>query len=158
MSVSKILREVKKRVKKFMGKPVLNSRQERLVKNAMDTLDQTQVDAGNKNLRGATKRSAIISNQRMNRMIERIAEDKSKTQTDAVNAILQGTGIGFLIGLDTTLNNKKTTSKTKKTTTTTKTPPKPKPNPRRVSKPKPKPNPRIERANRSMLVKSRRNK
>ena len=156
MSVSKILREAKRKAKKFMGGSALNSGQKRKVNNAMETFDELMEDRGTK-IKGATKPSAVIGNKRMRRAIERIAENKSNTQTDAVNAILQGTGIGFLIGLDTTLNNKKTTSKTKKTTTT-KTPPKPKPNPRRVSKPKPKPNPRIERANRSMIVKPRRNK
>ena len=160
MSIGKINRLIKgatDKVKDAMGGSLLNSKQERAVKNAMDTLDQTQADAGNKNLRGATKPSAIISNQRMRRMIERITEDKTKTQQDAVNALLQGTGVGFLIGLDAKLNNKKPTSKTKKTTTTTtKIPPKPKPNPRKV--PKPKPNPRRQRANRSMIVKPRRKK
>ena len=146
-------RKLKKRVR---NKP-LNTAQQRNAENAMETFDDLMADR-NSGLPGASKPSALISNKRMNNAIQRIAEGKTQTQTDAVNALLQGAGVGFAVGADT-VGGIKITAKNKtkvpipRKKPTTKKPPLPRSKPNK--KPVPKANPRTKRANRSMIVTSR---
>ena len=103
-------------------------------KTLMETFDDLMADR-NSGLPGASKPSALISNKRMNNAIQRIAEGKTQTQTDAVNALLQGAGVGFLLGADT-VGGKKITAKNK-----TKVPiPRKKPTTKKPPLPRSKPN------------------
>ena len=150
-------RAAKGKLKKAVRNKPLTTAEQRNVNNAINTFDDLMADQ-NLNIKGATKPSALIGNQRMNRAINRIAEGKTQTQTDAVNALLQGAGVGFLLGADT-VGGKKITAKNKtkvpipRKKPTTKKPPLPRSKPNK--KPVPKANPRTKRANRSMIVTSR---
>ena len=77
-----------------------------------------------------------------------MASDKVKSQTDGVNALLQGLGVGFAVGYDST-RDKKPVKKTKtkapipKKKPSRKKPPMPKPKPSRKKTPVPKKKPSL---------------
>ena len=106
-----VIRMANRKLKKRVRNKPLNTTQQRNAENAMETFDDLMADR-NSGLPGASKPSALISNKRMNNAIQRIAEGKTQTQTDAVNALLQGAGVGFLLGADT-VGGKKITAKNK---------------------------------------------
>ena len=145
-----------RKLKKRVRNKLLTTAEQRNVNNAMETFDDLMADR-NSGLPGASKPSALISNKRMNNAIQRIAEGKTQTQTDAVNALLQGAGVGSIIGADT-VGGKKITAKNKtkvpipRKNPTRKKPPIPRKNPTRKKPPIPKANPKTKRANRSMIV------
>ena len=146
------VRSARGKLKKVVRNKPLNSTQQRNVDNAMETFDDLMADRNlnkyNSDIAGDSKPSALIGNKRMNRAIQRIGEGKTQTQTDAVNALLQGAGVGFAVGYDST-RDKKPVKKTKtkapipKKKPSRKKPPMPKPKPSRKKTPVPKKKPSL---------------
>ena len=137
------LKSARGKLKKAVRNKPLNNRQQRYTKNAFDTMDVLEQDAfipskkvdPKTSTPGVSKLDAIVGSKRIRNIIDTVASDKVKSQTDGVNALLQGLGVGFAVGYDST-RDKKPVKKTK-----TKAPiPKKKPNRKKPPVPKAKPN------------------
>ena len=151
-----LIKLAKKKLKDLTKNKPLNSKQQRYTKNAFDTMDVLEQDAfipskkvdPKTSTPGVSKLDAIVGSKRIRNIIDTVASDKVKSQTDGVNALLQGLGVGFAVGYDSTRDKKpvkrtKTKAPIPKKKPNRKKPPVPKTKPNRKPTPKPKSKPSL---------------